>query len=549
MRRGFLRLLWLAAWCLVLPSLLGSDCEGPNPVYPERDFVAELRPAGNLGDTGRSQLGRPHPDNAADFISDLPGFPTPVHWSGTATQLNIQMTPPIEFSAELQDNTGAPAEDSCILLDGVGSLLDRGIRGEPGSGLVGKKLVPNEYEALIAPYCLLGTEPVGHLGPLSLQEDIPQDAPLAFQAPSAVDAPGRVETTAGDPVSGAVITLFDASSPEEFLGVSLTTGVDGSFVLPVIEPPEDCGTAGSDPCPTYDILVSAPRDGSLPLPPIHLREVALPLEEGFSLLVRYPQLPLVTLRGDVVLQAGQTPFVTRLRIEGLIPAPPGGGHQFEGGLFRVETHTDLEGRFEVEVPAGQYSIRAWPTYDEARTLDVGKLDFDVPLGAELIDNLRLEIPLADFARVELLGEDGATVVGADLVLQMRESPHYRFAERTTAGLAGWAGPLMRGTYDVEVTPPLEIDPETGELTKTYARVHGVLDHSGDSSILQLFLRRSDPFEGFVYGPTSSAPGANIEGVPGVQVLILDPTTGAVLDKTTTARENGAGFFRSLLPRP
>ena len=457
MSRVFLQLLRFAVWCLVLPSLLGSDCEGPNPVYPERDFVAELRPAGNLGDTGRSQLGRPHPDNAADFTSDLPGFPTPVHWSGTSAQLNIQMTPPIEFSAELQDSSGAAAEDSCILLNSVGSLLDRGIRGEPGSGLVGKKLVPNEYEALIAPYCLLGTDPVGNLGLISLQEDIPQSEPLAFLAPSAVDVQGRVETTAGEPVDGAVITLFDASSPEEFLGVSLTTEADGSFVLPVLEPPADCGTAENGPCPTYDILVSAPRDGSLPLPPIHLREVVLPLGDGFSLLVRYPQLPLVTLRGEVVLQAGQTPFVTRMRIEGVIPPPPGGSHQFEGGLFRVEVHTDLEGRFEIEVPAGQYSIRAWPTYDEARTLDVGKLDFNVPLGTDLIDNLRLEIPLADFARVEVLDDDGSSVVGADLVLQMREAPHYRFSERTTAGLSGWAGPLLRGTYDVEVTPPLEID--------------------------------------------------------------------------------------------
>ena len=57
MSPGFLRSLRLAVCCLVLPSLLGSDCEGPNPVYPERDFVAVLRPAGNLGDVNAGEPG------------------------------------------------------------------------------------------------------------------------------------------------------------------------------------------------------------------------------------------------------------------------------------------------------------------------------------------------------------------------------------------------------------------------------------------------------------------------------------------------------------
>jgi hypothetical protein len=140
------------------------------------------------------------------------------------------------------------------------------------------------------------------------------------------------------------------------------------------------------------------------------------------------------------------------------------------------------------------------------------------------------------------------VIGAQLILQMRESPHYKFAEQTTSGPDGWVGRLMRGTYDVEVTPPPSLDPETGELQKTHARVHGILDHSGNTSILQLFLRRSDPFEGFIYGPIDSSPGAVVEGVPGVQVMMLEPDTGAVLDEAITARTNGAGFFRGLLPR-
>jgi hypothetical protein len=528
--------------------VLGSDCEGPNPTYPEREFVAEIHAVGSLGDTRRSQLGRPHPANASDNPSPLPGFPIPVFWPGTGTQVNIQMSPPVDLNVQLLDAAGAPAEDSCLLLDGLGELADRGIRGEPGSGLVGKKVIAQEYAAALAPGCLLGERPLRRFEPLSVQSDIPVTEPLLLRAAEHVEVPGRVETVAGDPIEGAVLTLFGSAQPDDFLGVSLATASDGSFNLAVPAAPADCGEGKNPNCPTYDVLVSAPMDGSLPLPPIHLRNIVLPLGDDFTLLIRYPQLPTTTLRGTVVLSAGQTPFVTRLRIEGSIPPSPGGGHQFEGGLYRVEIATDAQGRFEIEVPAGDYNITAWPDYDEARTLDEGLLDFEVPAGVGLIDNLRLQIPLAGFARIEVRGEDGSSVIGADLVLQMRDPPHYRFAERTSAGLDGWAGALMRGTYDVEVIPPPEFNPETGEMTKSHSRVHGVLEHNGESSILQLFLRRSDPFEGFIYGPATSATGAPIEGVPGVQVLMLDPQSGALLDEAITARENGAGFFRGLLPR-
>ena len=275
----------------------------------------------------------------------------------------------------------------------------------------------------------------------------------------------------------------------------------------------------------------------------------LPLGNSFSLLIRYPLFPVTTLRGTVVLEEEpQTPFVTRLRIEGDVPAPPGVGHQFEGGLYRAEISTDAEGRFELEVPSGQYTITAWPDYDKAHQFDIGRLDLEVDPGVSLIDNLFLAIPDADFARIEVRDEDGNPVIGAQITLRLRQAPHYRFSAVTTAGLNGWAGQLMRGTYDVEVIPPLALDVEANEFKKTHARMHGLLEHSSESSILQIFLRRSDPFEGFIYGPESASPGASIEGRPGIQVLMLDPDTGAVLDETITARENGAGFFRGLLPR-
>jgi hypothetical protein len=532
----------------LIPTLLGADCDGPNPTYPEREFVAELYAAGSLGDPPRSQLGRPHPDNASDTPSPLPGSPTPVRWSGTGAQVNIQMSPPVELNALLLDADGTPAQDSCLLLDGLGDLADRGLRAEPDSGRITKRVIAHEYAAVLAPDCLLGERPIGLFEPLSLQDNIPSDEPLELQAPDSVEVPGRVETVAGEPIEGAVLTLFSAANADSFLGVSLKTSSDGSFGLTVPAPPPDCGAAEQPPCPTYDVLVSAPRDGSLPLPPIRLRNVVLPLGDGFTLLVRYPELPVTTLRGTVLLKEEPTPFVTRLRVEGTVPPTPGIGHQFEGGLYRVEIGTDPEGRFELEVPPGQYRITAWPEYDKARTLDVGVLELEVDPGVSLIDNLTLQIPDADPARIEVHDEDGQSVIGAQIILQMRESPHYKFAEQTTSGPDGWVGRLMRGTYDIEVIPPLALDLETGEFQKSHARVHGVLDHSGNSSILQLFLRRSDPFEGFIYGPTDSSSGAVVEGVPGVQVIMLDPETGAVLDEAITARTNGAGFFRGLLPR-
>lgn len=533
----------------LVPALLGSDCDGPNPTYPEREFVVELQAPGSLGDSARSQLGRPHPDYASGSASLLPGSPTPVFWPGTSDQVNIQMSAPSALNVLLLGPSGTPSEDSCLFLDGLGDLADRGLRAQPNSGEITKQVLAHEYSALLAPNCLLGEQPLGHVETLSIQGKGLSQEPLVLQAPEYSLVPGRVESVNGDPIEGAVLTLFGSAHPEDFLGVSLTTAADGSFDLTVPAAPPDCGTTGQPDCPTYDVVISAPGDGTLALPPIRLRNVVLPLGDSFSLLVRYPQLALTTLRGTVVLEdEPQTPFVTRLRVEGEVPPPPGIGHQFEGGLYRAEISTDAEGRFELEVPAGQYSITAWPEYDKAHQFDVGRLELEVDPGVSLIDNLLLPIPDADFARIEVRDEDGTPVTGAQIILRMREAPHYRFSEVTTAGLDAWAGQLMRGTYDVEVVPPLVFDVETGELNKTHSRIHGLLDHNDESAILQLFLRRSDPFEGFIYGPEDASPGARVEGRPGIQVLLLDPETGQVLDETITARENGAGFFRGLLPR-
>mgnify|MGYP001461686049 CR=1 FL=1 len=145
----------LLALLLLSPWTIAADCDGPAAGVAERDFVASLYAPGTIGDASRSQLGRPHPANAGDMQDHLPGFPTAVQWDGTQAQVNIQMSPSIDLSAQLLDENGGAAEDSCLVLDGLGKLPDRGLRGEPVTGLIGRSLVPGEYSAVVAPDCFL----------------------------------------------------------------------------------------------------------------------------------------------------------------------------------------------------------------------------------------------------------------------------------------------------------------------------------------------------------------------------------------------------------
>ena len=240
----------------LVPALLGSDCEGTNPIYPEREFVVGLHAPGSLGDAARSQLGRPHPDHSSGTTSPLPGAPTPVLWPGDSAQVNIQMSPPSALNVLLLDPSGAPSADSCLFLDGLGDLADRGLRSQPGSGQITKQVLAHEYSAFLAPNCLLGEQPLGHVDTLSIEgKGLTPEAPLELQAPEQATVPGRVETTNGDPIEGAVLTLFGSTHPEDFLGVSLTTDAAGLFDLTVPAPPVDCGTVGQPDCPTYDVLV------------------------------------------------------------------------------------------------------------------------------------------------------------------------------------------------------------------------------------------------------------------------------------------------------
>ena len=539
----------LLALLLLSPWTIAADCDGPAAGVAERDFVASLYAPGTIGDASRSQLGRPHPANAGDIQDHLPGFPTAVQWDGTQAQVNIQMSPSIDLSAQLLDENGGAAEDSCLILDGLGKLPDRGLRGEPVTGLIGRSLVPGEYSAVVAPDCFLSDRPAEWVDSLTLLKSQQPGTELNFSALSSVGVVGRVEYTDGEPIDGAVITLFSSNAPEQYLGSHSLSSADGGFSLPVPAPPVDCGTKGSPPCPTYDLLVSAPRDGRIPLPPIRLQQLVLPSPSGGSLLVRYPPLPTTMLRGQVVVADDGTPFPARLHIEGDVPEPPNLGHQFEGGLFRAELLTDAEGRFELEVPSGSYLLWTFPSYDEASRFDRTELAVEVPPGVELLDGLEVSVPLAPLARVEVALPDGRDLAGADIILRMREPPAYTFRRQTSSGLGGWAGPLMTGTYDVEVIPPLSENIETGLFEKTHARVHSVLNHGESTDILELQLRRSDELSGFVYGPIDSSPASPTEGLGGVQVQLRDPATGNLLDEAVTASEEGAGFFRALLPRP
>lgn len=539
----------LLALLLLSPWAVAADCEGPITGVAERDFVASLYAPGTIGDANRSQLGRPHPANAGDVQDHLPGFPTAVFWDGTQAQVNIQMSPSIDLSAQLLDENGGAAEDSCLILDGLGKLPDRGLRGEPVTGLIGRSLVPGEYSAILAPDCFLSDRPAEWVDSLALIKSQQPGTELSFEALTSVSVAGRVEFTDGEPIDGAVLTLFSAVAPEQYLGSHSLSSADGGFSLTVPAPPDDCGAEDRPPCPTYDVLVSTPRDGSIPLPPIRLQQLVLPPPSGGSLLVRYPPLPTTVLRGQVVVADDGTPFPTRLHIEGDIPEPPNLGHQFEGGLFRAELLTDAEGRFELEVPSGSYLLWTFPSYDDSSRFDRTELAIEVPPGVELLDGLEVGVPLASLARVEVVLPDGRDLSGADLILRMQEPPAYTFRRQTSSALGGWAGPLMSGTYDVEVIPPQTENIETGQLEKTHARAHSVLNHGASTDILELQLQRADGLSGFVYGPVDSSPSSATEGLGGLQVQLRDPASGELLDEAVTASGEGAGFFRAVLPRP
>ena len=499
-----------------------EQCGGVNPVtpVPPRSFRVELHAAHAGQQNARS----------------APGVPSVATWSGRAEdQVDVQLVPPASMSGVVRDSALQSVGDACVFFDAGGQLGDVASVTD-SSGLMSRLIVPATYDLVVAPDCLTGT------GAAVVLED--QQLPVEgggseWTLPQPAVFNGRVQTTGGIGIAGAVVSFYDAERPEQHLGVT---------VVPQDAPEDQPLDKGrfSALVPAegrFDIVISAPGDGGVPLPPIRLVAEEVP-DPGLSLVVRYPPIQTSTLRGVVQLPPpSETSYAnaeTRVLVEGWVAAPLAPDSDFDGGYFRAEVPLDVGGggTFSLEVPEGSYRVAAIPAFEDLGRYDVGAVEIDVPGGVGDID---VEVPLADgvFTRIEVV-DGNNPISGARVELQMLTWPYFAFGnEAFLEDLGGFLGFLPRGNYRVEVTPP--IDEETG--AKRWARTSGTFEVGrGEASVVQLFLRRSDQFEGFVFtGQT--------QGAGGVRVLMFDPADGALLDETITNSETSAGFFRGILPRP
>ena len=489
---------------------IGADCGGPTPgpTVPSREFRVELH-APHRG--AQEQTARSHP------IAD------PVFWDGTDRQVDVELVQPVVMSAVVTDQlTDLPVEAACTFLDASGQLGDLG--GETDTlGVVTKTLVPTRYDVLVAPDCLLGEEAGRLLTDVTIRDSSTASSPLNWSVSPSEVFRGRVDDISGAPVVGAVVTFFDADRPEYPLGVTVLTDAEGEF---------EAYVPGGDA--RYDIVIAGPSDGSVPIGPIKLEDEIVPLF-GTRLVIEYPVLPVTRLIGEV-LAGGSTYAAGRVQIEGFVGPGEVIGSDFSGGWFRAEVLTNAQGRFQIDVPYGRYRIRAVPAYADTTAFDAGEVAVEFEPGVDVVDGIEVALRTPLPALIQVFDPAGERVIGADLRLHMLTAPHYAFQRTTTLGVGGLVGTLPRGLYDVEVIPPR--DDETNE--KQWSNVRVTMDLTNNQTVLQVFLRRSDLFDGFVNGPAG--------GVPGVRVMMFDRDTGALLDETITNREVTSGFFRGLLPR-
>lgn len=505
---------------LLLAGTGQEECDGGGPVspVPPRSFRVELHAAHAGQQEARS-------------APSVPSVPT---WSGRAEdQVDVQLVPPESVAGLVRDSSLEGVGDACVFFDAGGQLGDVGSETD-STGLMSRLIVPATYDVVIAPDCLLGSTAGMLLEDQTLSADL-GGAEWTLPEPAVFN--GRVQTIGGIGIAGALVSFYDAGRPEQHIGVTVVTQDSAD--------PLDVGrfSALVPADGRYDIVISAPADGSLPLPPIRLVAESVPAP-GLSLVVRYPTISTTLLNGLVKLPSpSETSYAHeqgRVLVEGWVPPPLVPGSDFDGGYFRAELplNPDGSGTFSLMVPAGSYRVAVVPAFEDLGRFDVGTVQFDVPPGAP---DLSVEVPLADgvFTRIEVL--DGAAAIsGARIELQMLTWPYAAFGNQAfLEDLGGFLGFLPRGSYRVEVTPP--IDEETG--SKRWARASGQFEVGrGAAGVVQLFLRRSDLFEGFVF--TGQTAGAG-----GVRVLMFDASDGTLLDETITNSETSAGFFRGILPRP
>jgi hypothetical protein len=495
-------------------ALIGADCDGLQ-VEEERRFVVSFVDAGaNVETVWRSQ--------------DPPAVQ---QWDGTSNLHYLQLIASPIVSAQVvpAPGSGLP-EDTVVFLDAPGQAADiSGVVESTGS--FGQRIVPGEYDVFVAPGRLISGQPATRFVRVTLNDETPD---WAWQLPSSELVEGVVKHGA-DGVVGPLVVPY----PRDFGGMPL-----GSWgeALEGDDEFEDGEFQLSVPPGVYDVVL-APQlrrqdNGILqpdPIAPVFLSGRDWPVAPLAETIPVQP-LRVTSVVGRVRAAGADVTAVSRIRIEGTIPALSIGLDQWDGARWIADLRTDGEGVFRVDVPQGQYRVTAIPVYT-ARDRDVGVHTFAANGGTE---DFEVALSAAPVATIGVVDELGAAVPDASLYIRNTGPPRYAYGERTQALGAGspgfWFGTLMRGTYTVEVVPP--VDTETG--AKIWARAHGELEvsRSGGATLIQ--LRRSAIMNGLVFS-------LDQRPVDDMLVEVRDWQSGELLDQAVTNRTNERGFFRALLP--
>jgi len=458
-------------------------------------------------------------------------------WSGRQNEtVAVQMTAPVTARSVVTpqlDGSFPPPEEVYVFLDGAGELGDTS-RELDSTLTFEERILPSTYNVLVAPDGLMGRHPARLITPVTFQSDTPAANPLDWSLPATSLVNGVVVTwSTNQPVPDAVVSVFRATEPRLPVGVTVLTDASGAFAFEV---PEG----------TYDIVISGPSDGSVPIPPVRLLNQRLPLFQGVLLRAEVPVVPVVPVRGRLARPLSEESVVGRVRLEGRLDDGLNGASGILMGRYQVEFETESDGSFEIDLPAGDYSALAIPRYD--RVIDtqtgLGHLEFEVPFGATSVQGLIVPMETTASVRIEAYNPGGAPMVGATIVLRMKEPPRYSWSvltggpDPTGQGNnefeGAFAGQVIAGEYDIELIPPPDADGNA-----RLARVQATALLKDNVVVLQAL--RSDRVQGFVFTQGEAS-------VPDVHVMVRDPDTGALWDSTLSRKDEFDGVFEVVVPR-
>ena len=495
----------------LLAGLLLLGCEEETlSSAPPRTFAVALHDPGANQNSTRSQPAGQHV------------------WSGVSTDtVYVQMTAPVTATATVTtaaNSDGGTPDEVVVWLDGAGELGDGGLRLTSTALEYENEVLPSTFDVLVAPDGLLGRFPMRLITPVTFSRTSGQ---LLWELDELERVEGRVVTwQVGAPVEGAIVSVYRASEPRYPMGVTVVTDSTGTFAFDV---PEG----------RYDLVVSSPSDGSRAIPTVRVQDQDLPLFEGLQLRVEVPTVPVVPVRGQVIIAGSDVPTAARVRLVGQLTDLVPGGTGIRMGRHRVEIETEADGTFELELPLGTYEIEAYPRFNAANpTLAIGRTTVEVPFGVPSVDGVEVAMPPTSLVRIEAKRPDGTPLGGATVNLRMQSPPRYAWRYETDAE-GVFVGPVIPDTYDIELVPPLSTRGQ-----QSLAREHAeVALGTGGTSLVTLQTRRSDRLQGLVFTQGE-------QPVFDVLVEVRDPETGELWDVGTTRTDERAfqGVFEAVVPR-